>query len=92
MNRGGEPHTSSGLLRIIKRLGRKADTKNRRLSALALRPTLATLYMKEGGDVHSLQRLLGHSDIRTCAIYVEMSGKALRDAHRRASPADNLMS
>jgi integrase/recombinase XerD len=44
-----------------------------------------------GGDPFSLQRILGHSDIKTTMIYVNLAGVGLREAHAKASPVDRLM-
>lgn len=45
----------------------------RGLSFKAARHTFATMYLELGGKVHVLQRLLGHSNIRTTMIYVHIS-------------------
>lgn len=87
INKHRERLAPRGVQRMLRRLGVRSDVK---VTPHRLRHTFATNYCRNGGDPFSLQRLLGHQDIRTCAIYVEMSGAALRDAHRRASPADNL--
>ncbi len=47
-------------------------------------------FIRNGGDVFTLQRLLGHSDIQTCMVYVHMGGKQLREAMLKYSPVDRL--
>jgi len=34
-------------------------------------------YLKQGGNIHELQRLLGHSDISTTEIYLHVVDKDL---------------
>jgi len=57
-----------GLSQIIERLAGKAHIQGVRCSAHTLRHTFATNFIRNGGDVFSLQKILGHSDIQTCMI------------------------
>lgn len=57
----------------------------------ALRHTFAFRYIMAGGDVFSLQRILGHSDVATSEIYVRMQTQDLVDQHRRFSPARDFI-
>ncbi len=53
-----------------------------------LRHSFSTSYIKNGGDPFTLQRILGHADVSTTMIYVNMAGKDLREAHMKYSPID----
>jgi len=88
VSRSGEKLDPRNVQRILERLGRKAGVK---VSPHMLRHTGATLFIRNGGDPFSLQRLLGHSDIQTTMVYVHMAGSALREAHAKASPVDRLL-
>ncbi len=88
ISRSGERLDPRNVQRILERLGRKAGVK---VSPHMLRHTGATLFIRNGGDPFSLQRLLGHADIQTTMIYVHMAGSALREAHAKASPVDRLL-
>ncbi|NLJ38876.1 MAG: tyrosine-type recombinase/integrase [Candidatus Atribacteria bacterium] len=79
-----------GLCQIIERLAKKAKIQGVRCSAHTLRHTFATNFIRNGGDVFSLQKLLGHSDIQTCMIYVHMGGKQLQEAQLQFSPVDRM--
>ena len=87
LSRSGEKLDRRNVQRILERLGKRCGVK---VSPHMLRHTGATLFIRNGGDPFSLQRLLGHSDIQTTMIYVHMAGSALREAHARASPVDRL--
>ena len=43
-----------------------------------------------GGDVFSLQRILGHSSLDAVRVYVNMAQADIKAAHQRFSPADNM--
>ncbi len=80
--------TERNVQHIFERLCRKARIN--RISPHMLRHTFSTNYIKNGGDAFTLQRILGHADITTTMIYVNMAGKDLKEAHRRFSPIDQL--
>lgn len=59
-----------------------------RASTHAMRHSFATHFIEGGGDVSSLQRLLGHSNIATTQIYIDQSLAHLQAAFKAASPRD----
>ncbi len=77
--------------RVVDKAAARAGLEGIRLSPHVLRHTFATLYVQNGGDPFSLQRILGHSDIKTTMIYVNLAGVGLREAHAKASPVDRLL-
>ena len=52
----------------------------------ALRHTFGTQYILKGGDVFSLQRIMGHTRIETTMPYVNMSTELVAQQHRKFSP------
>lgn len=55
-----------------------------------LRHTFALHWVMGGGDVFSLQRIMGHTDITTTRIYVEMAMSDVLQQHGQYSPALRL--
>jgi site-specific recombinase XerD len=84
----GDRLDKRNVARILERLGKKAGVP--RVHPHLLRHSFATHYIMNGGDPFTLQRLLGHSSIKTTMIYVNMAGASLRENHAKASPGDRL--
>jgi len=47
-------------------------------------------YLRAGGDVFSLQKILGHSDLTMTRRYAELTQADVIGRHRLFSPADRL--
>ena len=77
--------------RIVERIAARTRLDGIRITPHILRHTFATHYIQNGGDPFSLQRILGHSDIKTTMIYVNLAGVGLQEAHAKASPVDRLL-
>lgn len=89
----GEALTGSGVQKIVRRAAQRAGLQIR-CSPHVLRHTFARSFLANGGDVFSLQRILGHSpaSLDVTQRYVELLDDDLREVHRRASPMDALRS
>jgi len=90
--RDGRQLDKRNVARIIERIAARAKLGDRRVHPHLLRHTFATHFIKNGGDPFSLQRLLGHADIQTTMIYVNLAGVDLEESHAKASPLDRLSS
>ncbi len=88
----GNPLTTDRLRTIIEKYTQRAGIEGVRCSPHTFRHTFAISYLRNGGDVFSLQKILGHSSLEVVRIYVNMSGADVKECHRRFSPADNLAS
>ena len=79
-----------GIQQAIRRLKTRIGVTGR-LSPHSLRHTFARSYLVNGGDVFSLQRILGHTTLDMVKRYVALADVDLVERHRGASPADRLM-
>lgn len=87
---GGRPLTYWGIREIFERLRERARIHGFRASAHTMRHTSAIEALRNGMDLASVQQLLGHEDISTTRLYLNLVEDDLRNAHRKASPADHL--
>jgi site-specific recombinase XerD len=73
---------------IFSRLARRSGVK--RLHVHLCRHTFATNYLINGGDVFSLQQILGHTSLEMVRRYVTLASAQVRVQHRKFSPMDRM--
>ena len=84
---GNRRFSRDTLRQLIVHLGECANVKS--CHPHRFRHTFALTYLRSGGDVFTLQRLLGHSSLEMVQHYSRIAQVDIEQAHRRASPADN---
>lgn len=90
LTRDGRPLTKDRLEAIIERYGVKAGITGVRVSPHTFRHTMAVTFIRSGGDIFSLQRIMGHSSLEVLRTYVNLAQADVSRAHQKHSPADNL--
>lgn len=70
--------------------GKMAGLTGVRVSPHTFRHTCAKQYIKKGGDILSLQKLLGHSTLEMVRHYVNLWGSDLQQMHKQFSPVEGL--
>ena len=90
LTQDGRPLTKNRVEIIMKRYGRMAGLTGVRCSPHTLRHTFAINFLRNDGDVFSLQKILGHSSLEMTRRYCELANVDIKKAHSIASPVDNL--
>ena len=90
LNGAGKPLTVNRVEVIIKRYGEKAGIDGVKCRPHSFRHTFAISYLRNGGNVFALQRVLGHETLDMVRRYVNLSTHDLQAAHEICSPVDNL--
>jgi len=86
---GLRPWSTAQLRKRVKEFARSAGVE-RKVTPHMLRHTSATLLLEDGVDLLFLQRMLGHENIATTALYARVNDASLRQALERASLLDTL--
>jgi site-specific recombinase XerD len=90
LNKYGMPLTPNRIQSIIEGYSRKACITGVRASPHTFRHTFAVSYLRNGGDVFTLQRILGHETLDMVRNYIYLAKYDLQETHLRCSPVDNL--
>lgn len=75
---------------LFKRLKDKSGVTGERVSCHTWRHTFAKAYLRNGGDVFSLQKILGHSDLATTKLYLSLDNDEVKEQYNRYNPFDNI--
>lgn len=88
VNRYGKPLRVGGIYKCVKKAAKLAGINAR---PHVLRHSFATDYIDRGGSITDLQMLMGHTDINTTMIYVNVAIERVREKHKQLSLLDNLL-
>ena len=88
LTRQRRPLTRYTLGRVLKRLGVRADVAN--IHPHRFRHTFGVTYLRAGGDVLTLQRILGHTTLMMVNHYLHLASSDVVSRHRAHSPLDRL--
>ena len=83
------PFTRSWLRRVVSNVGKRAGVAN--AYPHRFRHTFAVQFLRNGGDIFTLQMLLGHSSLTMVRHYARLAAIDAEQAHNRASPADHWL-
>jgi site-specific recombinase XerD len=84
----GKPLTDNSVKLIFSRLAKRSGVT--RLHAHLCRHTFATRFLINGGDVFTLQQILGHSTLEIVRHYVNLASNYVAIQHQKFSPLDRL--
>lgn len=81
---GGEM-SRQGFWKLIKSYATKANI-NTEITPHTLRHSFAAHLIENGADIHSVSEMLGHADISSTKIYVNMKNNKIRNVYEKAHP------
>lgn len=87
IGRSGEPMQANSLGLTVRRIVTAIGVRDKKIGPHSFRHTFALEYLRSGGDVFSLMRILGHANIKTTEEYVSWLAPDLRVQHDAHSPA-----
>lgn len=85
LNSRGSRLSRFSFFKILKKLLIEKQI-NKDISPHSLRHSFATHILEGGGDLRSIQELLGHSDISTTKIYTHISNKQIKQDYEQFHP------
>ncbi|MCM3078500.1 tyrosine-type recombinase/integrase [Brevibacillus invocatus] len=89
--RDGKPMTYLAAYTRISHYGKQVGITGTRVSPHTFRHTFATHYVSSGGNIFSLQKILGHSDMSMVRKYVQLTQSDLQKHHEKNSPLADLL-
>ena len=83
------PLTPNGVSMVLRRLKHRAGVVGP-LNPHAFRHAFGSNFVRNGGDLESLRRILGHEDIATTRTYLCLAQREVEEIQRKFSPANAL--
>ena len=80
--------TRNSLQHVFRRLSKRSGVE--RIHPHLCRHTFAVRYLMNGGDVFTLQRILGHTTLAMVNHYLRLSRADVAKQHLRYSPLDRF--
>jgi len=81
--------TYSCIASIFKTVKKELNLTGEKISAHTWRHTMAKNYLLNGGDLFSLQAILGHADIATTKNYLNLNEREIKNQHALYDPLTN---
>lgn len=84
------PLTVHGMNQLVRRMMSQAGLKPPKAGPHTLRHTFATRFLRKGGNLAVLQRLMGHKYIESTMIYAKMTDRDLVVQHKQYGPLNGI--
>lgn len=86
VTRDGKPLTRQRVLSLLSRIGKAMKING--VHPHRFRHTFSIQYLRNGGDLLTLKRLLGHKRLEMVNHYLNLASSDVQSAHQQASPVD----
>lgn len=90
LTKAGYPLKPRYIHQIVSQACKKAGINGKRLGPHTCRHTFARSFLMNGGNLITLQRILGHSSLEVVKLYVNLDTQDLLAQQWKYSPVDNL--
>ncbi|WP_379161311.1 tyrosine-type recombinase/integrase [Paenibacillus sp. sgz5001063] len=90
VNIDNNPFQVRGIQQAIQLYGQAARIKGVRVSPHTFRHTFAKMYIMNGGDSFSLQKILGHTSLEIVRMYVNLFSTDVSTQHAKFSPLERM--
>ncbi len=87
VNQMGNPLSRQVTSIMIRTCRKKAKIKQQ-ITAHTFRHTFATLLVKNGADITAVQKMMGHTDIKTTQGYIRSLGIDIKKEHKKTHPRE----
>lgn len=85
VNCSGKQMSRQGFWKLIKHYADKAGIE-KEITPHTFRHSFAAHLIENGADVQSVQKMMGHADVSTTQMYVEMQSGNVRDVYKKFHP------
>lgn len=82
--------TEWGLRKVVRRAFRAAGIAGVRASPYTLRHSFGGDYLARGGDLATLQKILGHANVKTTMVYIHLADKQMFSSYKRYGPGATI--
>lgn len=90
LTRDGRSLSPKTVWQMIRDCGERAGITGVRCSPHTFRHTFAKSFLLNGGDLFTLQKILGHSSLEVVRMYVNLASDDVQVQRRRYSPVDTM--
>ncbi len=85
VNCSGQPMSRQGFWKLIKYYGEKAGIE-KEITPHTFRHSFAAHLLENGADAQSVQQMMGHSDLSSVQMYVDMQTGNVREVYKKFHP------